>query len=698
MSTTLFALIHIPRIAGRFTYFFLFTIVASLLFAPPAWGLDVQQLGTIGGISQALAVRGQYACIGEGLFLTIIDITDAAHPVEVSRLKMPNTINEISLAGSTAWVICGNQGSTMDTSGVFAVDISDPLNPKLTGQVSEGSVTDFIVEGQWAFRAAGASLSLYNITDPLHPVYAGRAPDPAPAMRIAYNSLRVADGRLYAANDAAGGGVLIFDISRLPLIQYLGLAPGRPPENAYSEGTQDLASSGSLVYSLDHKYLRIQDATQPTSPTLRSETILPYGGDARLALRGSHVYIVNGHNGILMTYDVSTPVKPELVSTSSFGMPVALEAPPDSPHLFYCDQLRGLGIIDVTTPTQPVLAGAWPSAGYLTKIKANIPYIYAVAADNAIKIIDFSDTEHPTVAGAVKMAGAVCDFDGEGQRLFVAETKDMAILDVSNPTSPTHIGTFYYPHDTQSPPADIYAMSLKVHAGKVLLAGRRNDKKNFGFLSIVDVKNPASPRELAWLPLTQAPQTIDLLTSAGSAGTVREYAYLGVSQKLQAVDMTDPLNPVMLGDILPGKIMESFKIFQQEGKSYLMRICRDLVGSNRLMETYDLSDPAHPALLSQREFSGQISQIAISGGIAVCSSYNALHFYSIQNPAEPVWFKWINLPDYFSGATYLDGSGATFFGTSSQWGLSAWRILPQQNDARMLSQTLTRGVDRRPIP
>ena len=90
-----------------------------------AWNMEL--VGQIGGATYAVAVQGDYAYIGMGPHLVILNISDPAHPAVVGQTGvLPGVVHSVAVSGSYAYVAAGE-------AGLRIVDVSDPAHPSETG-------------------------------------------------------------------------------------------------------------------------------------------------------------------------------------------------------------------------------------------------------------------------------------------------------------------------------------------------------------------------------------------------------------------------------------------------------------------------------------------------------------------------------------------------------------------------------------
>ena len=88
--------------------------------APPAY----RMVGQVGGSTQAVAVQGQYAYVGVGLRLVVLDVTSPNTPTEVgATAPFAYFVEDIAVSGTRAYVAAGG-------AGLRVVDMSDPAPPR----------------------------------------------------------------------------------------------------------------------------------------------------------------------------------------------------------------------------------------------------------------------------------------------------------------------------------------------------------------------------------------------------------------------------------------------------------------------------------------------------------------------------------------------------------------------------------------
>ena len=91
-------------------------------------GWNVEVVGQIGGVCYAVYVEGNYAYIGEGVNLTILDVSNPTSPVVRSRTRLPDFVSGVSVSGGLAYVADAY-------NGLQIIDVSNPAAPTLRGSL-----------------------------------------------------------------------------------------------------------------------------------------------------------------------------------------------------------------------------------------------------------------------------------------------------------------------------------------------------------------------------------------------------------------------------------------------------------------------------------------------------------------------------------------------------------------------------------
>ena len=289
-------------------------------------------------------VRGNYVYgftgSGSSFALIVSDISDPAHPVQISTTQ-PN-IPSGEPGNPTGLVLSGPYAFVIDDSGdgnVTAFNISNPKSPSFINQFSTSS--DFGANGSnfpYTIAASGrylyvgggndanAKVAIIDVSDPLHPLYDGVV---------------------------AGSGYI------------------------YSS-----AVSGRYLYYVDGNNFRVADMNNASSPvevgSLAESGAWNYGGRL-IAVSGKYAYVVGNGTNTFYIIDISNPASPTLTGSAS------LSSLPSSIVVLgiraYIATASGILDYNVSNPSSPSLIGTLDSnaTSYSTEISVNGR---ALVADN----------------------------------------------------------------------------------------------------------------------------------------------------------------------------------------------------------------------------------------------------------------------------------------------------------------------------
>jgi hypothetical protein len=419
-----------------------------------AQGWNVRLVGQIGGACYAVAVQGNYAYIGEGPNLTILNVSTPARPVVVGKIRLPYIVQGIAVSGGMAYVADGD-------SGLQIVSVSNPASPQLRGSYdTPGYAQGVAVSGGMAYVADNeAGLQIIDVSNPSSPQFRGSYDTPGSGVGVA-----VSGGMAFVADGYGGLQIIDVSIPSWPELRGSYDTPG------YAMG---VAVAGGLAYVADaYSGLQIIDVSDPSWPQLRGS----YG-----ALGNANGVVVSGG----MAY---------VAEGSDYGF-------------------RGLQIIDVRNPSSPQLRGAYDTPGEASHVAVSGGLAYVADGSRwngatyvgGLQIISVSNPWWPTLRGSYDTPGEACDVAVSGGLAFVADStlgpipgipsttfdsisrwNGLQIIDVSNPSSPQFRGSYATPG---------YAYGVAVSGGLAYVADWH------GGLWILQYTGPA-PRPVAPLNLT----------------------------------------------------------------------------------------------------------------------------------------------------------------------------------------------------
>ena len=369
----------------------------------------------------------------------------------------------------------------------------------------------------------------------------------------------------------------------------------------------------------------------------------------------------------LNVYDLSDPVNPEFVTNLDFETGLEPQLFISGSLLFTAIHDRGVQIIDVTDPSNPILKGHFQTGNNLTDVFVQNNYAYVLDNTlNQLLILDVTDPDNPGLAGQCNVVSGPTSLYAENDIVYVTVNSypniGMRIYDASDKSDPQEIG--YIETKTVDGNTTHYDSPSKiiVDQSRAYLACYAENS-----LYVIDVSDPMIPVEFSRLALNpafegrpvsfQKNETDFYLSYAWSGETVRkldfsnpenlvvtnsfhspndalwiqssqEYLYLSDLHRLWIYDMSDVYHP---------SLMASYREF-----NFLTRIFEDtniLYGARRdSLFVLDVSDPNQVNLLQTVKLGGAISELFIRNGLLFTLIYKnpcEIRIFDVSDPASP---------------------------------------------------------------
>lgn len=555
----------------------------------PEAGQNLELIGQIGGLSHSVVAAGQYAYASAGPRVAVFDIANPGWPVLLSRSDvLPGLIQDVNAAGDYVYAAASD-------GGVQVVDVANPTQPhrvggyKFPGEYAFGVA----ISGTYALVAtysgdAGGALHVVDVSDPTAPAPVGQASLP--------NAFRVAISGDYALVAMQGSGVAVVDVAD-------------PAHPAWVDSFSTQGNASDLILAGDYAYLAdgallVLDISDPLNISqiarvgsahyLTSVTItgtLAYGGGLigmvvlditnpaaplelghvdvhgsvmsmlGMAAAGDYAYLGSDYAG-LRVIDVHVTSNPqEIGGYTTPVMPVSIDV--QGTRAVVTSQYEGVHVLDVTNP-EPVELGAYRGLDDTLAAASAGQYAYVAIDYYGLAVLDISDPQNIALAALLAMPGAphnrVDHIVVSGTHAYLdAGTAGLQVVDISNPISPTIVGSGGV-------------------VGTMAIAGTRLYAEGGPGMVIYDVTNPAAPAVIGTLPLTD---TLHGLAVAGG------YAYLAEGAAgLHIVDISNPAALVEVGVYAPPA--GAYRVSAAEGYAYVS------TATGYGLQVVDVTNPAYP--------------------------------------------------------------------------------------------------------
>ncbi len=431
-----------------------------------------------------IACSGDIVCATSWPRLIVIDITDPVNPVERGSTSQPSGwYEDVAVDGDYAYVTGGVDDGVVPWGMLFTFSLADPDHPNKINANNLGAVvfpSDVSLKGDVvSFDKDTGWLTLADISDRTSPVLRGTEPTGKEIVEMEFG-----DNLIYTSH---GQWTKIMNVSNLddPQIAatYEAVEPLQNVQVVHSGGTR-LACAGSGMSGL-----RIIDATTPSNPV----ELLPYqnGGYVHEVLAvGDLLYVANRHMGLRIlevtptgAVEVGHYVPPQTGASPPYVLNVAVDgdyaaikvrsygiylldvSDPQSPqvvgmftgrdtfssarmqmvgsHLYVALPSKGLQIIEVLPPAQPVEVGFYTTTGGTRDVAVSGSYAYIADGSLGLVVVDVSDPAAPTEVGSMGTTGSTNWITIAGKYAFLSEGEaGVRVVDVGDPTQPTNVTAY----------------------------------------------------------------------------------------------------------------------------------------------------------------------------------------------------------------------------------------------------------------
>ncbi len=468
------------------------------------------------GSVRGFAVSGTYAYATtfeyeSGRFF-ILDIQDVQNPV-ITGVLDPVGRGQLDVSGDYAYILDYNR--TIDI-----VDISDPFNPELVGEyVSSNTINDIFISGTYAYLGVeGGWLEIVDISNPVEPVLITRY---FSALSDHFREVFISGAYAYCAV-LSSSGIEIVDISD-------PLSPAYVGHLEAGWGVGDIFVEGNYLYAIqewifDEALFIIVNVEDRENPYLEwSNNIGSIMTDLNVFVSDDRAYLTI--SSYLAIMDVSTPSSPVLlgeyrswytldrISTTgahAFGL---------LSHFLY--------VFNIADNTSPEVVAAYDHGigRSVCDIAVAGNFAYVTIFTGGFDIVDVSIPESPTLVGEYE-ASSARGIDIQGDYVYLsANLNELHIVDISDPSDPTLIGECGVE----------WIEDVMVQDDLAFIARKPRQDDNYGFM-IADISDPTAPVLIGGCEI---PDAVSVFVQG-------QYAYLALwSYGIVIIDVSDPYNPLV---------------------------------------------------------------------------------------------------------------------------------------------------------
>lgn len=531
------------------------------------------QTEVLPGIVESIAVQGDYAYVAIQEGLHIIDVRDPATPFAVGEWQPPEPpaptvtrwVNAVAVSGSYAYLAASGRGLRI-------IDITDPYNPVEVGNYNTYYARGIAVANNYAYIADAEGLRIISVSIPTLPQETGAAP-----IGIA-RDVAISGTYAYVTNGAAG--LKVIDISNHT----------NPVESGFywtRGAAESVAIAGNQAYIAETPWgdepggLSIVDVANPGVPQEIGYAALPRPGAALgVIVAGDYAYVASENLG-LRTFDVSAPALPvETGVYQTLGTVQGVAAAGD--HIYVADLQGGLRSVDVRDPARPTVRGAYDSPNQPRGVAVAGTHAYLVDGES-LRIVETFSPDNLTETAVYTTPGTAAAVAVTGRYAYIADVSEgLLILDVVNPSTPSKVADFpTSPNGT--------ADGLAVAGDNVYVADR------WVGLRIVNVADPFQPTQIG---VVQPARTAMRVALAGDSLT-GAYAYVA-GEGFGVIDVSNPVAP--------------FEVYSTRGASGVAaRGSYAYVVNGAALRILDMTVPVMPVEVGEIVTPGDAGEVAVDG-------------------------------------------------------------------------------------
>jgi hypothetical protein len=530
--------------------------------------------------------------------------------------------------------------SMADQSGT----ILEGSNVGYLGQIG-GTSFAVAVQGYYAYVGSGPRLVILNILDPAAPVEIGRTVPLQYAIRdvvvegnYAYVILNVQE--LFP--DASTGGFYIVNIAD----------PATPYKVSYfdTQGrAQGVAAAGGYAYVVEDAGLHVIDVADSVHPM---ETgYLPVENAQHVEVAGDFAYIGDGIG--LHIVDVSDPVAPrevgyyeppyDLLSVAGFDRH---DYTPGSNFTvvggiaYFAGGYRGLRIVNLTTPANPIEVGVYPMQEAAFSIEVAGSFAYIATTNDGLQIVNIANPESPYKVGQYNIAYPY-DVRISGGYALLATRFGLSIVNVSKPSAMYEAARFGIALPNSVALAGNYAYITNRHGLQIIniadysapiemgyydspgVAMKVIVVDNYAFIAddnnrliIVNVANPAAPYEASTY---DHPEFNDYVVAGN-------FVYIaGGVDGLRILDISNPDEPIEAGYFATSSYTEAVDV---AGNYVFISDVDDF-------KIVNILNPVAPVLVGSCSCGRNANDMALAGDYAYTVDYSGLHILNVSDPTYP---------------------------------------------------------------
>lgn len=459
----------------------------------------------------------------ENAQLEIYDITYPQAPTELMSMEMEDRINDILPTDEYIYLAAGENGLVIlenDPESLFREVGSFPM------EEADGVAVD----GNYAWVTDGSGIRAVDISNPSNPRDAGYL-----ELNGIPQKVFIRDG--YALAGDYNNGVHICELN----------PPDSITRTALIERVSEFmtfAMSGDFVYVPYRFGISVYDVGRPDSP--EEVGLYPVIGDCQaLCIEGGYAYTMD-YYGLRVIY-IDPPESAHVVGFLETEPHHRFDSLIFSDNRVYAnDQDGGVLIFNVETPSEPTLEKEVRSGIY----HMHGVFDGLVCHSDSTHVLHITDILYPGSPLAVwnqPMPGAIESFERRENRAYVV-SDNLDLLDTSNPVNPEIVNSIEFPWELiDIDEAERVAYAMELSNMTFPSAGWSSADYELHSVDITSLNNDRASSTGTPLPRILDTRDYGTLSTNYSADVAGDYLYLVINGNLDIIDVSSPENLTRVG-------------------------------------------------------------------------------------------------------------------------------------------------------
>jgi hypothetical protein len=273
----------------------------------------------------------------------------------------------------------------------------------------------------------------------------------------------------------------------------------------------------------------------------------------------------------------------------------------------------------------------------------------SAAAKPDFFIIDATDGQNPRVVSSLNTGNALNAVDASGNYAYVANrdtNAQLQIINVSNLASPIVVSSLKLSGVSGSGAVgqSVFYSNSKVYIGTQKATGPE--------FHVIDVSNPSSPTDLGSFEVNGAINMIYVKNN------IAYIAFAGDNYELKILDVSDPANIREFYKYnAPGDSEKGKSVFVVGSKLYLGRTLGGNHSDHHEFHILDVSSSTSPVNLGSKDLAADLNDLRIRNDLAFLATADAnkeFQVWDISNPSNISLWSSFNFPQVATGIDYED--------------------------------------------